>query len=316
MSEDKSSLEIALEQTSALDVFQKDGVEILVSELEGEVRSIVHDVTTKKGRKEIASLAYKVSCSKTALDALGKDLVAEWKAKSKAVDSDRKKIRDRLDALRDEVRNPLTEWEAVEKAKVEKDKLEAEKAKAHESAIDENDLFDRQKAIKLKEEELRQAELKRIEEEEAAKAEKEQREREEILLRKAAEEAKEESQRKARQAKVDAEERLNQEREAKQKAQWKAEQEKVLAEERRIKDLEEQEERLKKEHKAKEAERLKKVADEREKAEIKAADKKNQRIINNEILASLQSIGISEEHSRLIITKVARNEIPKLKIIY
>lgn len=316
MLKNESSLEVVQETTGAIDIFKNGGVEKLVSDIELEIRSIVCDIETKKGRKEIASIAHKVSRSKTALDALGKDLVSEWKLKAKAVDADRKIIRDRLDALRDEVRRPLTEWEELEKAKAEKEKLETEKAKAQESAIDENDLYDRQKAIELKEEEQRQAELKRIKEEEAAKAEKEKAEREERLRKEATEEANKEADRKARQEKIDSEERIKKEREAKEKAQLQAELEKELAEERRIRDLEEQKERIKKEHEAKEAEKLKKQAYEKEQSERKAADKKHQRIINNEILACIQSIGISEKHSKLLITKVARNEVPKLKIIY
>ncbi|EES5368095.1 cell envelope biogenesis protein TolA, partial [Escherichia coli] len=38
--------------------------------------SFVPDITTAKGRKEIAYLAYKVAQTKTYLDGLGKDLVA------------------------------------------------------------------------------------------------------------------------------------------------------------------------------------------------------------------------------------------------
>jgi hypothetical protein len=45
-------------------------------------------------------------------------LVADIKKKSGAIDAERRIIRDRLDALRDEVRNPLTEWENRETARV------------------------------------------------------------------------------------------------------------------------------------------------------------------------------------------------------
>lgn len=316
MTEKKSVLVIAQEQTNALEVFKNGGVEKLVADLEEEVRSILLDPETKKGRKEIASLAHKVSRSKTALDGLGKELVAEWKAKSKAVDSDRKQIRDRLDNLRDEVRKPLTDWEEAEKAKAEKEKLEAEKLEAYEAAIVENDLFDRQRLIALKEEEQRQAELKRIEDERKAKEERDRLDREDRLRKEAAAAAKEKAERKAEQEKIEAETRLKKEREAKEEAERKAEHEKVLAEERRIRDLEEQEERIKEEQEAKERARLKKKAEEREEAEIKAANKNHQRSVNNGILKHLKSIGISETHAKLLITKVAKNEVPNIKIIY
>lgn len=70
------------------------------------------DVTTDKGRKAIASQAYKVAQTKTALDAAGKTVVDHLKALPKMVDDGRKALRDGLDALRDEIRRPLTVWEA------------------------------------------------------------------------------------------------------------------------------------------------------------------------------------------------------------
>ncbi|OCS62006.1 hypothetical protein BBZ50_02590 [Escherichia coli] len=51
--------------------------------------SFVPDITTAKGRKEIASLAYKVAQTKTYLDGLGKDLVAELKEIPKLIDANR-----------------------------------------------------------------------------------------------------------------------------------------------------------------------------------------------------------------------------------
>lgn len=95
-----------------------DKVEELLGNVEEQARSIVPDLSTAKGRKSIASNSARVSKSKTYLDALGKDLVSGWKAKAKLVDAERKLIRDRLDALRDEVRKPLTDWEDADKARV------------------------------------------------------------------------------------------------------------------------------------------------------------------------------------------------------
>lgn len=94
------------------------GVEDILTRLEREVRAIPTDPTTEKGRKEIKSLAYKVSRSKTALDDLGKKVQAEAKAKVDAVNAGRRVIVARLDALRDEVRKPVDEYEAREAARV------------------------------------------------------------------------------------------------------------------------------------------------------------------------------------------------------
>lgn len=82
-----------------------------------EVAAHVPDVATEKGRKEIGSLAYKVTRTKTAIDAAGKKLNEEARAKINAVDASRRKIRDELDALAEQARQPLTEWEDAEKAR-------------------------------------------------------------------------------------------------------------------------------------------------------------------------------------------------------
>lgn len=83
-----------------------------------EVADHVPDLTTDKGRKAIASLAFKVVKTKTALDDAGKKLTEDKRKEIAAVDAARKNIRDKLDALRDEVRAPLTKWEEEEELRV------------------------------------------------------------------------------------------------------------------------------------------------------------------------------------------------------
>ena len=86
--------------------------------IKAEADSHVPDLTSETGRKAIASLAYKVARTKTAIDAEGKRLTEEWRANVSKVDAARKVIRDRLDALKDEVRAPLTKWEEDEAERV------------------------------------------------------------------------------------------------------------------------------------------------------------------------------------------------------
>lgn len=100
-------------------VFAPGGVDALLEKLERDVRAVATDISTKAGRAAISSLAHKVSRSKTALDDLGRGLVADWKLRSALVDAERRRIRERLDELRDEVRRPLTEWEDAEKRRVD-----------------------------------------------------------------------------------------------------------------------------------------------------------------------------------------------------
>lgn len=110
---------ITIETLKAADVFKPGAVERLISDVEAKVRAIpAADHTTEKGRTEIKALAYKVTRSKTALDELGKNHVAELKKAAGVVDADRRIIRDRLDALKDEVRRPVTEYEAAEEMRI------------------------------------------------------------------------------------------------------------------------------------------------------------------------------------------------------
>lgn len=103
---------IQVETLTVKEVFAPGGVEKIITDLEAKVRAIPLESVTEDGRAEIKSLAYKVARSKTALDGLGKDFTAELKKVTGAVDADRRQICTRLDALRDEVRAPVDQWEA------------------------------------------------------------------------------------------------------------------------------------------------------------------------------------------------------------
>lgn len=122
-SKDSTELAVMKPLTAAI-VFAPGGVDAILEKLTAEVRSIKTDISTPAGRAAIASLAHKVARSKTALDGMGKDLVSEWKTRASAVDAERRTIRERLDALKDEVRKPLTDWENAEKARVESHEAE------------------------------------------------------------------------------------------------------------------------------------------------------------------------------------------------
>jgi DNA repair exonuclease SbcCD ATPase subunit len=106
---------------TALQVYSaENGLEPYLQIIKAEIDAFVPDVSTRKGREAIASIAYKVARSKTALDNAGKELVAELKEVPKKIDAERKRMRDLLDVWQDEVRRPLTEWEQREKDRVER----------------------------------------------------------------------------------------------------------------------------------------------------------------------------------------------------
>lgn len=110
---------IKTEELNPIVVFGGEGLNPVLEQITKEAKSLVPDLTTGKGRKEIASMANKVARSKTFLDGLGKDLVAGRKAEIKKVDEERKRMRDSLDALKIEVRQPLTDWEDTENRRVD-----------------------------------------------------------------------------------------------------------------------------------------------------------------------------------------------------
>tara|TARA_R110000772_G_scaffold78559_1_gene168540 strand:+ start:2342 stop:3391 length:1050 start_codon:yes stop_codon:yes gene_type:complete len=111
--------ELALiELPNAATLFDGTGMDAILNGIKEKVKSYDLDVTTEAGRKEIASVAYKVAKSKTAIDDQGKELVSGIKEEAKKIDSERKKARDYLDALKAEIRQPLTDFEEAEKTRV------------------------------------------------------------------------------------------------------------------------------------------------------------------------------------------------------
>ena len=115
---DKKDL-LIVEKIDAATVFVENGLSPLIEKIKAEVEGIVPIMGTTKGRKEIASRARWVAKNKVFIDNAGKEYVAGLKAKIKPVDAERKRVREILDKLRDEVRQPLTEWEEEEARKIE-----------------------------------------------------------------------------------------------------------------------------------------------------------------------------------------------------
>lgn len=114
-----TELAVVPPKETALAVFSAEkGLEPWLQKIRDEVRAFVPDTSTAKGRAAIASIAFKVAKSRTALDDAGKKLVAELKEVPKLIDAERKRMRESLEALQEEVRRPLNEWQAAEDARV------------------------------------------------------------------------------------------------------------------------------------------------------------------------------------------------------
>lgn len=315
---------VVIEKSNAMTVFKSaDQIEDILQKVEREVMSFVPDVTTAKGRKEIASLAYKVAQTKTYLDGLGKDLVAELKEIPKLIDANRKTVRDRLDELKEKARQPLTDYEVEqelikqeEEAKRAEEELARKVEADHEMALLMNDAFDRELAEKKAEQERQriahEEEIKR-QAEERAKREAEEKAAAEIAAAKKREEdaiaAKAQAELLAKQEKEKAE------RDAKE-ALERAEREKREAIEAERKKAQDEADRIRREAEAKEAARLaeeKRIKDDEER---RAQDKAHRKEVNNKILADLIKAGASEDVAKNIIAAIVKGEVFATRITY
>lgn len=88
----------------------------LLSEIESEIEEFEVDLESVTGRKAVASLAYGIAQTKSALDTAGKVLNGEHREAIDRVDSVRRNVRNQLDILKAKARKPLDDWEAHEKA--------------------------------------------------------------------------------------------------------------------------------------------------------------------------------------------------------
>ena len=85
-----------------------------------EFQKVLPDLKTRKGREAYASMAHQIAKSKTALEAVGKEISAKQKEIPKLIDAERKRVWDKLEAWQKEVRKPLDDWEKAEDARVDK----------------------------------------------------------------------------------------------------------------------------------------------------------------------------------------------------
>ncbi|PCI53849.1 MAG: hypothetical protein COB36_11460 [Alphaproteobacteria bacterium] len=300
-----SSTLIPIEDINPSEVFAGEQLDVLLKQIRSEAISDDIDLETVVGRKAIGARAYAVSRSKTTIDDAGKTLVAGWKAKAKVVDTARRKSREFLDALRDEVRKPLDDWETKQE-RIKQEEVDKELAKLAEAEAA------RQADIERKENDLREREeaLLKAEQEAAAKAEAEKAE-----IERAANEAaiKEQAKRDAEKNAADAIER---EREAKLDAETAAKLAAKQAEKDQKEAVELAEKRVRDENEraAREQEALK-AAERAEQARL-ADNLEHRRTVNVAAMKALETEGIEEDIAKKAISAIATGLIPCVKIDY
>jgi len=323
----------------------EDYTDRLIEEVRSKAKSVVGDLNTAKGRKAYISMAATVRSSKVAIDDAGKALVAEMKKRPALVDASRRKIREALDELAIEIRQPVTDWEAEQERIKAEEKFNADHAEAlemnaafdkalaeridsdHEIALLMNDKIDRDRA-----EAARIAEQQRIEYEQRIA-----REAEERIKREAEEKAqreREESARREAELKAKAEQAERDRIAEKKRLEREAKEAKERAE-REAKELQERNERLARKAKeraerdkqeaieaerrmAQEAEKRRLAEEKRikDEAEARAANHEHKRLINAAAVADLINAGLTEECAQACIRAIAKGHVSSVSITY
>ena len=332
---DLTVIEIKPEQAPVL--YAPNGLEEYLAEIR-EMAKEVPDVTTKKGRDRIGSLARLVGSSKTAIEKPGRAYLKRLKEAVKPAEAELKRFADECDAIRDAILKPRADWEA------EQERIEAENQMLawHEEALEMNSAFDAAAKLKFETDHemalLMDAAFDREAAEAKAEAERQRIAREEELKRQAAEQAKREAA-EAAQREIDA--AATREREAllaKERAEREAKEAAELAERNRIaaeqqaeadkKAAAEKAEREKQEAIAEEkrkaqaeADRIKREADEKERVRLaeekriadeaakRAADKAHQAEVNNAAIAVLTTAGIDPECAKSCVIAIIKNQV-------
>ena len=332
-----------IEQPKALELFEKGGIRDVIGNIRKEVLSIVTDPTTDKGRKEIASLAYKVARTKSALDEAGKQLTEEARKTVDRVNEERRFARTELDKLKDEVRRPLTEYEEREKARIARHEAMIENLAAYPEAqydtsreaaqalsdLDSIAVTDAMEEFRAKAEQVKadsiaklvairdrlkqaedeRAELERLRKE---KEERERKEREERMAREAAEKARREAEEKAKRE-ADAErKRVEAERQKERDRIQQMEREKQEAEARHRKAIEDERRKAKEEAERKERERIAAEEKARAEAEKKAANKRHRAKVMKEAQDSIDAL--TDRSAEGLVTAIAEGEIKHVTI--
>ena len=317
---DLTVIEIKPEQAPVL--YSAGGLNGFLEQIR-ELAKEVPDVTTKKGRDRIGSLARMVGSSKTAIEKPGREYLKRLKEAVKPAEEELRVFTRECDAIRDAILKPRDEWEA------EQERIKAEEAMnaLHAEALEMNEEFDRQRAAQIEADHemalLMNDKFDRDREEQRRQAEQAQRECDERLKQEAAEQARRDAEAKHK-AEIEAAAR----REAEEKARAElAERQRIEAEQRAAREKQEAEERARREkEEAVSAERRRleeaeaaRLVEEQRKAEEearRAADKEHRRTINRRVIADLIAQGIPEEFAQKALLAIAGGKVQDAHIKY
>ncbi|MCQ8649302.1 hypothetical protein AAHW98_09755 [Klebsiella variicola subsp. variicola] len=318
---DLTVIEIKPEQAPAL--YRAGGLDAYLEQIRQAVNE-VPDLTTKKGRDRVASLAAQVSRSKTAIEKPGREYLKRLKEAVRPAEAEIKRFVDACDELRDATRKPLTEWEA------EQERIKAEEAMnaLHVEALAMNEEFDRQLAARIESDHemalLMNDAFDREQADKAAEAERQRIAHEEEIKRLAAAAAAREVEQRAQREREEAAHR-----EAALKAQAEqAERDRIAAEQKAEADkqavieaerrkAQEQADRIRREAEQREQARL---AEEKRKADEQArreADVKHRKTVGTDIVKALvANTSLTRDQAIEVLTAVKDGRIPHTGISY
>ena len=104
---------VIVAEKEALQAFFTDGrnLDEFFGKVEKMARGLVADPLTKEGASQIKTCARQIASVKKKVDDYGKDVVAKLKDLPNVIDENRRKFREKMEALQDEIRRPVTEIE-------------------------------------------------------------------------------------------------------------------------------------------------------------------------------------------------------------
>ncbi|HFF9177348.1 TPA: hypothetical protein ACGE9I_002012 [Klebsiella pneumoniae] len=318
---DLTVIEIKPEQAPTL--YRAGGLDAYLEQIRQAVNE-VPDLTTKKGRDRVASLAAQVSRSKTAIEKPGREYLKRLKEAVRPAEAEIKRFVDACDELRDATRKPLTEWEA------EQERIKAEEAMnaLHVEALAMNEDFDRRLASRIESDHemalLMNDAFDREQADKAAEAERQRIAHEEEIKRLAAAAAAREVEQRAQREREEAAHReavLKAQAEQAERdriaAEQKAEADKQAAIEAERRKAQEEADRIRREAEQREQARLaedKRKADEQARRE---ADVKHRKAVGTEIVkALLANTSLTRDQAIEVLTAVKDGRIPHTGISY
>ena len=320
-----------------------------------EVANEVPDLSSRKGRERVASLAAQVARSKTAVEKPGREYLKRIKELPKAIEAELRDFVQKMDDLRDEVRAPLNEWQAAEDARIDRhqavidfltlratehsdldavelratiaaveavvigehlEEFEAEAARAKDKALTAL----RAALVVREKQEAEQAELAELR---RKLAEQEQKDREEQIAREAAEKASREAEQRAQAERDAAAKReadtkaASERREFELKLEAEASQRRELEAKQRAEQAERDAEA--KAERAAQAERQRQAdyqAEVERQAKAREADLEHKKAVNNAALAAFIAGGMPEDCAKQAVTLIAKRLVPNISIQY